>query len=133
MMGEEVKTLRARAESGDPDAQNRLANRYFKGEAVKIDYDLAFQWYRKAADQGLLKAIYNLGILHKDGFGDPNHEIANRYFLQAARKGYSLAQYSLGRSYQQGRGFAVDLAAQRLRHGREGDLATACGLIRLDE
>ena len=37
---------------GDPDAQYQVAERYAKGQGVKRSQDKAFEWYRKAAQNG---------------------------------------------------------------------------------
>jgi len=43
--GEDIATLRAEAEKGDPKAQNRLGLLYAKGPGVLKDYKKATSWY----------------------------------------------------------------------------------------
>ncbi|MGL6187720.1 MAG: tetratricopeptide repeat protein [Holosporales bacterium] len=52
-----MSDLISKAEQGDADFQYRLAKLYKKGRGVPQDFQAAFQWYRKAADQGDAEAI----------------------------------------------------------------------------
>ena len=55
---EEIKKC---AEAGDAHAQLQLGICYFNGDGVREDKTEAVIWFRKAAEQGLAKAQYNLG------------------------------------------------------------------------
>ena len=73
------------------------------------DIDEAQRLYRKAADQGLPGAEYNLGVMFDNGNGVPrDSEEALRWYNKAAEQGYSLAQYNLGNLYLNGNGVARD-------------------------
>lgn len=61
--------LTARAQNGEPGAEEALGNRYEKGNGITQDYAQAAKWYRMAADQGFTKAESELGILYAKGFG----------------------------------------------------------------
>lgn len=94
------RKLRARAEHGDPQAQNDLADRYARGHGgVPEDNSQAAVWYRKAADQQFGLASYNLANLYLGG----GHGVPKDYaqFLawlhKAAEQGYALAQVALAR------------------------------------
>jgi localization factor PodJL len=50
---EPVKNLLEEAKSGDAVAQFDVAVRYAEGDADERNYELAAQWYGKAAEQGL--------------------------------------------------------------------------------
>ncbi|GBL24036.1 secretory immunoglobulin A-binding protein EsiB [Opitutia bacterium] len=52
-----------------PPAQTLLGHAYFNGEGVQQDQALAISWYRKAAEQGLAEAQYNLGGCYANGIG----------------------------------------------------------------
>jgi len=45
-----------KAINGDANAQNDLGCMYYKGQGVKLDYQEAVNWYRKAAEQGGVEA-----------------------------------------------------------------------------
>src|SRR5262249_13137510 len=57
------------AMAGDPAAQLGVATLYYGGRGVALDYRLAFEWYSKAAEQGVAQAQYMLGALYRDGKG----------------------------------------------------------------
>ena len=42
---------------------------YYKGQGVRQDYQKAFEWYTKAANQGHAKAQFNLGVMYEEGQG----------------------------------------------------------------
>src|SRR5205814_6910270 len=58
---------------------------YELGLRVERNYSEAANWYRKAADQGLAHAQYNLGICYDVGHGVPrDYEEAVKWFRKAA-------------------------------------------------
>ncbi len=64
--------LEQMAERGDPAAENALGLRYFQGDEknkVARDEQLAFRWFRSAADHGSLPAQAKLGALYWGGRG----------------------------------------------------------------
>ena len=65
----EIADLKAKAEAGDPSAQEKLGKAYQDGDGIPQNDDLAWKWYRKAADQGDAAAENNLGIMYRLGEG----------------------------------------------------------------
>ncbi|HEY4368494.1 MAG TPA: caspase family protein [Steroidobacteraceae bacterium] len=57
------------AEGGDPEAQTNVGEIYERGMGVEPNYQLAAQWYQKAADKGYSRALFNLGTLYEQGRG----------------------------------------------------------------
>jgi TPR repeat protein len=57
----DAAALTRMAEAGDPVAQYNLGFMLEKGVGVKQDYPAAFNWFRKAADQGYADAQVSLG------------------------------------------------------------------------
>ncbi len=57
------------AETGDPDAQNKVGEIYERGLGGRPDYEMAALWYRRAAKQGFKRAQINLGFLYEKGLG----------------------------------------------------------------
>ncbi len=49
---------------------------YDKGQGVTQDYAAAMRWYRKAPDQNLVVAQYNLGVMYDKGQGVTQDYIA---------------------------------------------------------
>jgi hypothetical protein len=73
------------------------------------DYSEAARWYRKAADQGLADAQYNLGQMYRRGQGVArNYSEAVRWYRKAADQGTVLAQRNLGIMYVQGQSVNQD-------------------------
>ena len=58
-----------KASAGDVFAQHELGIRYFLGVGVEADSARALLWMRKAAEQGLTEARFNVGILLYNGWG----------------------------------------------------------------
>ena len=50
-------------------AQNNLATCYYNGTGVDEDEEEAVEWYRKAAEQGLVSAQKRLAKCYEDGIG----------------------------------------------------------------
>ncbi|KAF9290291.1 hypothetical protein BGZ88_007391 [Linnemannia elongata] len=54
------------ASQGDVQAQVALGDRYLGGRELHQDYDAAFDWYFKAAEQNHPRAQYNIGLLFEE-------------------------------------------------------------------
>ena len=76
----DIGTIRSRAEQGDPEAINALANAYANGQGVAQNLPEALKLYRQAADRGLAAAQFNLGMMHELGRGvAPDLETAFKF------------------------------------------------------
>ena len=83
----------------------------YTNQGVPQDYAQAADWYRKAADQGVARAQFNLGVLYDQGQGVPqDYAQAADWYRKAASQGIADAQYNLGLAYDQGRGVPQDYA-----------------------
>lgn len=95
------------AAKGDADAAFVVGALYAKGMAP--DLARAAGWYRRAADQGHPKAMYNLAMAYLSGNGVArNAEEAVSWFTKAAGAGYPDAAVNLGVLYDTGSGVARD-------------------------
>ena len=84
---------------------------YANGYGVSEDKSEALRWWRKAADQGYIKAEFRLGVAYDLGDGVPKDEAeAARWYRKAADQGYAEAQFSLGAAYRDGAGVRKDNA-----------------------
>jgi len=63
-----INDLISSAKLGDAEPQYLLGTMYQTGEGVDIDYRVAMGWYRLAAEQGLAKAQFKLGLSYQYGF-----------------------------------------------------------------
>lgn len=107
--------LQESAQAGDPWGQLNLGAAYDHGLAgAPRDPSLALQWYRKAAEQGLAKAQFNLAhclVVGCDGTVDAGQ--ARIWMRRAAEQGMADAQFLLGVMFAEGLGGDVDLAGAR--------------------
>ena len=77
-----VAEIEALAKEGDPRAAYDLATLYARGDEIPRDFFQAARWFRKAADQGIAGAQYNLGVLYQQGVGvEQNMGEAVRLYL----------------------------------------------------
>ncbi|QGP78536.1 SPOR domain-containing protein [Sphingobium sp. CAP-1] len=88
-----VAEWRPLAQTGDPDAQFNLGQAYKLGRGVPSDLNVALDWYRKAAQQGHLRAEDNLALLM---FQQGQRAEAMPYLQRAATRGEPRAQYIVG-------------------------------------
>lgn len=94
---------------GEPQAQFQLARQLEEGDGVAKNERLAFDLYRKAADQGHLLALTFLGINLLRGSGTPQDlKRGFECFAQAAKEGVPLAMHCLGECYFERRGTESD-------------------------
>lgn len=70
----------------------------------------AAEWYRRAAEQGNVRAMHNLAVMLSEGIGGPaDFKEASRWFIMAADHGVRDSQYNLGVMFARGLGGAQDL------------------------
>ncbi len=69
----------------------------------------AVKWFRRAAEQNLAQAQYNLGVCYRDGDGVAKDEAeVVKWFRKAAEQNYTDAQCNLGFCYAHGDGVTKD-------------------------
>lgn len=97
----EFINLKSAAEEGDIRAQSQMGDVYLFGEYdLNIDYEKAFNWYKKAADQNDAKSKYNLAIMYLNGYGvkkDLSKSV--EYYRKSAVQGDADSQLQLGIRY----------------------------------
>ncbi len=105
-----LPTIKAQADSGDPQAQFFLGQAYYNGWGVPKDMVESVKWVRKAADQGLPLAQYALAFCYTNGEGVPKDLVESvKWVRKAAEQGFPLAQFSLGQFYFEGKVVSKDL------------------------
>src|ERR1039457_2797619 len=102
--------VRAKAEKGDAQSQYELGVALsFGALGVAKDAVAAVSWYRKAAEQNLAAAQYNLGVCYEQGKAATKNEAAAVvWYRKAAEQNLAAAQYNLGVCYYRGRGVIKD-------------------------
>jgi uncharacterized coiled-coil protein SlyX len=105
-----IKDIEAGAFEGVPEAQHDLAAIYTAGHGgVTQNYERAAYWFRKAAENGIANAAYNLGVLNHQGLGlGQDIEEALYWYDKASTLGHPEAQYNLGIAYIEGIGVKYD-------------------------
>jgi uncharacterized protein len=117
--------LQARAESGDPGAQYRLAMSIFKRSSPSpADVQSALKWLRASAGQNNPNAAFYLGYLYEHGKYVPqDYALAFQNYQIAAQAHYGPAENNLAFLYQKGQGVtrnsakAIDLYIASAQHG----------------
>lgn len=95
----ELRTLQTKAQAGDADAQFALGEAYRAGRGVTADPETAITWYRKAANQGHIRASEELGFAL---FAQGDRREAMPYIEKAAARGDARALYVLGTAHFNG-------------------------------
>ena len=84
------------AKAGDSGSQNDLGGYYLETQ----NYNEAFKWFQKSAEQDFISAYFNLGIFHINGFGtEKDVEKAISHFAKSYEKGNGHAALLLGYIY----------------------------------
>ncbi len=100
-----VKEWRDPALKGDADAQFNLGQAYKLGRGVKADFDIATDWYSRAAKQGHIQAADAYGhLLHYRG----KVSEALPYLQASSDRGEPRAQYLLATELFNGTNIAKD-------------------------
>lgn len=96
-----IALIRKAADMGFAQAQHDLALLYGRGEyGIPVDVAQSIVWNRRAAAQGNVESMYNLGIAIMDAKGkarDPRE--ACQWILKAAEKGLPDAQSAVSECY----------------------------------
>lgn len=99
-----LELLKSYEDKSDSEIQFQLGYCYEEVDEAIRDYELAYEWYVKAARQGHAVALNNLAVLYVDNKvkGVDETNISNLY-KEAADKGVIVAQYETGLNYYSGR------------------------------
>jgi TPR repeat protein len=99
------------ARDGDSFAQRNLGHLYRLGRGVPQDFGVAANWYRRASDQGLVRAQANLANMYLRGQGvEQDTERAAAWFHRAAVAGHTISQFNIGLLFDKGLGVQRDPA-----------------------
>lgn len=105
-VAEARRWLERGAEQGDPEALCYMADLLFQEGA---DPQRVWRYYLRAAQRGIVPAMYNVGCRFADGIGcTPDPVQATRYFRMAAERDDLAAMYNLAQQYRAGEGTPKD-------------------------
>lgn len=92
---------------GDTKDYTEADKLYLTKEMIeKENYLKAVKWYKEAAEQGYLKAQYQLGMMYSHKLKDDKE--AFKWFKMAAEQGDLLSQLALADGYANGKGVTKD-------------------------
>lgn len=92
-------------------AQFNLGNCFFVGKGVELNRMIAFQWFKRAADQGYADAQLCVGSCYERGAGVKLDQAkAFEWFKKSADQGNIKAQHSVASSLLHGLGVPQDVA-----------------------
>ncbi len=87
----------------DPNRQNSLGEMYYYGHGVEQNYETAFKWYKRSAENGNADSQNKLGYMYSKGEGtEQNFTEAVKWWKQAAAQYESEAAFNLGIMYYAG-------------------------------
>jgi TPR repeat protein len=107
---DEVTRLIAAADGGDAKAQLALGRKYSTGGAGVVQNDAsALWWFRKAAEQGVPEAEFEVGAAYSLGRGvEQDDAEAYKWFVKCAQHGFAQAQTKVGLALAFGTGVEED-------------------------
>ena len=130
-----LSELKAKAETGDAEAQSNLGLAYYNGDGVGEDAVEAVKWFRLSAGQGHASGQNRLGVAYQYGKGVPKDVAeALAWYRRAADQGFVQAQLNLAWTYNNGFGVPRDYreaavwyrqAAEQGHAGAQSDLGVA--------
>jgi hypothetical protein len=101
--------LMIKARAGDSQAQAEVGSAYCTGKGVTKDYQQAYTWLQKAANQNNLAAMSVLGQFYTYGLGvSVDDARAFQWYLAAAAGGNVEGEMRTGECYFQGKGVNRD-------------------------
>lgn len=87
------------AEMGHPKAQSYLAYQMWKA----AEFELAFDWYKKSAENGYPEGMYGLAGMYAAGEGaEVDFEQAFLWYQKSAEAGFVTAQVALAAAWEEG-------------------------------
>ena len=100
---------REKAYAGDTKAMNNLGVCYERGTGVKVNLEMAFDWYMKAAQLDDVYGCFNVGECYYHGKGvEPDPVLAFEWYMKAADKGDMQSQVNVANAYYLGNGIEMD-------------------------
>lgn len=106
---QDLASIRAKAEAGDPVAMFGLAILYESGKDVPIDRVEAAKWYLRSAEAGFAEAQNSIGSMYQAGQGvEKDFKKAREWYEKAASQGHIEGTHNLAFMYDEGLGVEED-------------------------
>ena len=131
---DEVSKCQKAAEQGNAEEQYKLAGLYYFGYyGVKKDSAKALYWFRKAAEQGYLKAYMSLGSIYNSDMAIKDPAKAVYWYSKAAEQGDASSQNTLASIYMNGDIAIRDTAKAVYWYSKAAEQGDYTGQMRLGE
>lgn len=103
-MSHTAEELLEKSAEGDVEAMGILGETYLHGnKGLEVDYRLAYEWSKKAADMGYVRSYTNLGIMYMEGsYVNKDTAYAYELFTKAMDEGDMKAPRYIGLMYRAG-------------------------------
>ena len=99
-----IEECKAKAPTGDAEAQAGLGLYYLFGIRGEQDPNLGYKWVKKAADQKFAPAEYFVSACYQLGLGVEKDEQKALYWIErSARNGFENAQFTFGLAIENGK------------------------------
>lgn len=128
-----IEELVTGAEKGDASAQYWIGNKYSNViDGTDVNFEKAFEYYKKSAEQGYAPAQARLGLLYNFGAGvTKDLKQAILWCRKAAEQGDVSGQNFLGIMYANGEGVAKDLMQAAYWYQKAAEQGVASAQIKL--
>lgn len=105
-----LEKINEMVDTGDAEAINELAYRYFYGEGIEKNYEKAFELWANASLMGDIKATYNVALcfLNGEGTNKDEKQAFNMLNKLANEKDHVKSIFYLGEIYHFGLGVDID-------------------------
>lgn len=118
------------SESGDILAQVIIIYMYRMGYGIEQDEAKAFNWCKKAAEQGYAEAQHSLGYMYFHGYGvEEDKNTGVEWYRKAAEQGHLDAQLSMGYCYYNGYGVKQNKSISfewYIKAAKQGNFTAQC-------
>ena len=129
-----LDSIRQGAEAGDPELMYQYGACFEQGWGVPQDYEQAFAWYKKAANQGQKNAFGAVGGLYRLGHGvtaDAKQSFA--WFTKGAEHNDPNAMLCAGNCYYTGFGVEKDLVKAAQWWSKAADMDNGFALSQMGD
>jgi uncharacterized protein len=100
-----LELFRPLAQSGDVNAQMRLARIYTRNRGVPVNETESCNWWETSAERGEAVAMNNIGLCFETGKGrTQDFAKAFNWYRSAAERDSATAMYNVGLAFEYGRG-----------------------------
>jgi len=97
------------AEEGDMYAQFLIARKYYVGEDMPMDYEMAHKFFLLAGEQGEVNSQFTAAYMYQVGEGViVDMQKAYEWYLRAADQNDAYSQYMLGQLFSSNDGYRLD-------------------------